>query len=214
MFDPVDPLSAYPFTTPKPMNNNLKTQGLKTLQLMSDRKMRIRAYNIVYFEGMNTDLLTLNTDRLDGWNDVRCVITDDGDVIHNSLATTEPGAYYTKNRMNSKGAFRIQLNTQFKDAWTLGRHYSQFALVQCGNITGHRDNNEDGQRTGDAMDTGDDFYVNQHTTSGATSQVGRWSAGCLVGCYPESHATFMQLCVSSGNRTFDTVVFDGKLLLA
>lgn len=191
----------------------LKPQGMKAIQLMKDRGMRIRAINIVYFEGIDTNLKTLNNDRLDFWNDVRCLITDEGDVLMAAQATTEPGAYYTYNRMNHKGAFRIQLSTQFLDAWGFGMHFDQWALVQIGNIAGHRDDNEDGFRTGDLIDIGGSFGVNQHTVKGLPDRVGRWSAGCLVGRYWQTHKLFMDILKSTGNVTFDTVVFDGKLLL-
>lgn len=179
---------------------------------MRARGMRVRAINIVYFEGIDTDLVTLNSDSLDGWNDVRCLITDDGEVLMSAAATTEPGRHYTETPMNPRGAFRIQLNTQFKDAWQFGKHFTQDALVQCGDITGHRDLNRDGARTNDKLDTGSGFGVNQHTTSNAPGNVGKWSAGCLVGRYPTAHQRFLQLLRSSGVTKFDTVVFDGNLL--
>jgi len=191
----------------------LKPQGDKTIRIMQERGMRIRAINIVYFEGINTDLKTINNDRLDGWNDVRCLITDKGDMLMSAVATTEPGLFYTYNRMNPKGAFRIKLNEQFRDCWRIGRHFTQDALVQIGTITGHRDNNQDGKRTNDLLDTGNYFHVNQHTTSNAPNFVGRWSAGCLVGRFPSTHARFMTILRGSGNKFFDTVVFDGQELL-
>jgi hypothetical protein len=186
----------------------LKPQGLKILEYMADKGYKIRALNIVYIEGIDTDLVTLNADRLDGWNDVRGVITDEGDVLMSAQGTTEPGKYYTYNRMNPQGVFRIAFG-QYSEAWKLGKHYSQPALVQCGDLKGHRDHNEDGKRTGDLIYTGDDFYVNQHTTSNAPEVVGRWSAGCLVGRYPSTHAKFMQICRSMGLARFDTTVIAG-----
>lgn len=170
---------------------------------------KIRAWNIVYLEGINTDLATLNADRLDEWNDVRCVITNDGDVLMAAQATTEPGRHYTENRMNPKGAARIAFD-QYLECWQLGKHYDQDALVQCGAIKVHRDNNEDGKRTGDAVDVGAGFFINQHTTSSAPGSVGRWSAGCLVGRYPRTHARFITICRAMGLRRFDTTVIDGS----
>jgi hypothetical protein len=190
-----------------PSIGKLKPQGVSTIARMQALGMRVRAINIVYFEGINTDLVSTNDDKLDEWNDVRCIITDDGDVLMAAQATTEPGRYYTFNRMNLKGAFRIQLDKQFKDAWTFGKHFRQDALVQCGTISGHRDDNEDGKRTGDLVDVGSGFGVNQHTTNAAPGLVGKWSAGCLVGRYPTTHATFLEILRYSGNTTFDTVVF-------
>lgn len=187
----------------------LKPLGLKAIKYMAAKGYKIRALNIVYFEGIDTDLVTVNRDRLDEWNDVRSVITDDGDVLMACQATTEPGKRYTYNRMNPLGAFRIAFG-QYLDCWRIGRHFTQDALVQCGTIQGFRDDNEDGFRTGDTVDTGDYFGVNQHTTSNAPDLVGSWSAGCLVGRYPATHARFMAICRAMGLDTFDTTVVSGS----
>jgi hypothetical protein len=186
----------------------LKQQGIKTLQYMQFKEYKIRAWNIVYFEGIDPDLKTLNNDRIDYWNDVRAVVTDEGNVLMAATATTEPGWYYRLNRMNTNGAAQLQFG-QYLEAWQIGKHYSQDALVQCGNLTVCRDNNQDGFRTGDKEFIGSDYGLNQHTTSGPTNTVGRWSAGCLVGKYPATHATFMGICRSMGVRRFDTTLIDG-----
>ena len=196
----------------KPIDR-LKDKGKKAIQLMRDRGMRVLPYNIIYFEGINTDLSTLNNDALDHWNDVSTIIGEDGTVYFCAQATTEPGREYTDNPLNPKGAFRIALNTQFKNCWRLGDHKGQDALVQCDTIWGHRDKNKDGFRTGDTIDTGDHFGINQHTTSGMPEKVGFWSAGCLVRRSVEDHKEFMRLCRAMGYRFFDTVVFDGKLIV-
>lgn len=192
----------------------LKAQGVKAIKYMASKKYRIRALNIVYFEGLDTDLITVNADRMDEWNDVRAIITNNGDVLMACSATTEPGKYYTYNRMNPKGAARIAFG-QYLDAWELGMHHSQQALVQCGTIKVYRDDNEDGSRAGDIVDVGSEFSINQHTTgdgSGSSSEVvGRWSAGCLVGQYSSTHyGTFMPIVRSMGLKTFDTTVFSGS----
>jgi hypothetical protein len=194
----------------------LKPQGEKIIRYMKSKNYKIRALNIVYLEGIDSDLTTLNKDRLNEWNDVRCIVSDKGDVLISHIATTEPGAYYTYNRMNPKGAFRIKFG-QYLNAWKFGDHFGQRALVQCGNITGFRDDNEDGFRTGDKLDSGNYFGVNQHTTSKNKSMntynapVDRQSAGCLVGKIPSSHfKKFIPICESMGVSTFDTTIIDGS----
>jgi hypothetical protein len=187
----------------------LKPQGSKIIDYMKAKGYKIRALNIVYLEGIGTDLVKLNPDRLNEWNDVRCVISDTGDVLMACEATTEPGDYYTFNRMNPKGAARIAFG-QYLECWRIGLHFTQDALVQCGTIRVHRDNDENGYRTGDTVDTGDSFYINQHTTSNAPNAVGRWSAGCLVGRYPGTHRLFMAICRAMGLTKFDTTVIDGS----
>ncbi|MBD2771163.1 hypothetical protein [Iningainema tapete] len=185
--------------------------GLKILEYLQSEKFRIRAYNIVYIEGVDPDTFALNDDKIDYWNDVRCVIRDDGEILLCNQATTEPGIWYTKFPMNPGGAARIAFG-QYLDAWTFGNHKGQYAIVQCGDVKVHRDFNKDGFRTGDRIDTGNWFGINQHTTSYAPETVGKWSAGCLVGRYPQSHAKFMRLCQDSGRRYFDTTVLDGSVL--
>ena len=176
---------------------------------MKGKGYKVRALNIVYFEGLDTDLVTVNKDRLNEWNDVRCIISNTGEVLMACEATTEPGDHYTYNRMNPQGAFRIAFG-QYLECWQIGRHFTQDALVQCGNLKGHRDHNMDGSRTGDKVYVGANFGVNQHTTSNAPGTVGRWSAGCLVGRYPATHAKFMAICRSMGLRRFDTTIIDGS----
>lgn len=188
----------------------LRSQGEKAIQYMKSLGYRVRALNIVYFEGLDADdIKTVNNDRVDSWNDIRAVISDLGRVYLSAIATTEPGWFYRQNRMNFDGAAQLEFG-QYLDCWRIGRHYSQDALVQCGNLKVRRDNNEDGSRLGDKLFQGDDFGINQHTTNYAPDTVGRWSAGCLVGKHPNTHAKFMSLCRAMGLATFDTTLIDGS----
>ncbi|ARV58030.1 hypothetical protein BZZ01_04725 [Nostocales cyanobacterium HT-58-2] len=187
-------------------------QGKKLIRYMRFKNWRIKAINIVYLEDANPDTWNPLEGRLDEWDDVRILVRDTGEVLLSCEATCEPGAYYTQNRMNPKGAFRIANDIQFLDAWQFGYHYNQLALVQCGTITGFRDNNEDGIRPGDRQDTGDDFCVNQHTTGDSPDapppkKVGHWSAGCMVGRHASTHYNkFMPILRGSGNTVFDTAI--------
>jgi hypothetical protein len=198
----------------QPVEGVDRDRGGLILKYMQDKGYKVRAMNIVYIEGIDTDLKTLNADRLDGWNDVRAIVTDDGEVILSASATCETGGHYTYNRMNPKGAFRIAFG-QYLEAWQFGKHFKQDALVQCGTIKGHRDDNEDGKRTGDIIDIGDYFGVNQHTTGNSADDsppdaVGRWSAGCLVGRYPKTHyLQFLPMCRAMGLSRFDTTIIAG-----
>jgi hypothetical protein len=49
----------------------LKSQGFKTIAYMKAIGYKVRALNIIYFEGLDTDLQSVNSDRIDIWNDVR-----------------------------------------------------------------------------------------------------------------------------------------------
>ncbi len=182
--------------------------------------IRPKEYNIVYVEGINTDG-TLNTDAPNKFNDRRIVIEiDDGipRIVDNWDATTEPGTYYTDYPINVKGAARIQFE-QFK-AWRVGPHRNQpLALRQAKPITVHRDRNRDGFRTNDSLDTGL-FGINQHHANNAPRHdIGRWSAGCLVGRTTVGHDQFMEIIMAdrryqlNNNYLFETTIIPGDDLL-
>lgn len=153
-----------------------------------------KAYNIVYLEGCDSDG-KLNPDRFNEWNDRRMLIEildETPKIIGNWLATTEPGATYTYSPMNPDGVFRIAFG-QYR-AWQFGLHgRTQYpALVQCGPVSGFRDKNMDGLRTGDPFVTGDYFGINQHH-GWDMAFIDAASAGCLVGQSIEGHQDFMEL---------------------
>ncbi|MGI8500426.1 MAG: hypothetical protein ACR2LR_04720 [Hassallia sp.] len=173
--------------------------------------------NIVYVEGVNLDG-TINGDEMNQWNDLRLVykVVDDKPLLLDKwVATTEPGLKYTINPLNPGGAFRIAFG-QYQ-AWSIGWHKDHEALVQVGEIKGHRDRNKDGFRTGDAVVTGSDFGVNQHWGYDMPEIDGA-SAGCLVGKSKFGHRQFMQIVKSDvryqndKNYVFWTAVLDGTKL--
>ncbi|MGF3022359.1 peptidoglycan-binding protein [Methylobacterium aquaticum] len=156
--------------------------------------------NIVYLEGVDQDG-NLNNDVPNKFNDLRIVFTiglDGRPNLDGSVwdGTTEPGRFWTMNPMNPKGAARIAFN-QYK-AWVVGTHHPQTpsaheALVQVEPISVYRDLNKDFKRTGDQPDTGL-FAINQHWGYDASKDdIGRTSAGCLVGRFKDGHRKFMSL---------------------
>jgi len=182
----------------------------------------LRERNIVYFEGANLNGIP-NANRLDEWNDFRCLISFDPKsgkkvpyfAMSPQVATTEPGRHYTVNPMNPNGAFRIALG-QHQDAWVHGTHGHDAhpALVQVGMLGHYRDLNKDGSRAGDKFFRSDDNYVNQHWSYTGPSSVGRSSAGCLVGLDHGRHIQFIDLLRKDprymANRWFryDTTIID------
>ncbi len=178
-----------------------------------------RRYNVVYLEGASADG-TPNNDTFNEWNDRRLLIEIPGDtpkLVGNWLATTEPGATYTFTPMNPGGAFRISFG-QYR-AWTFGLHgRTQYpSLVQCREISGHRDKNKDGKRTGDSLVKGSNFGVNQH--HGWDMQlINNASAGCLVGQSIEGHQEFMKILrgdrryKANPNYVFYTTIIPGNQL--
>jgi len=168
--------------------------------------------NIVYVEGMGPDG-TRNDNAPNRFNDARFVIRFEGRVPKLAgafEATTEPSRFWTLNPMSPKGAARIKFG-QYA-AWRVGTHHAgspaaHEALVQVGAITVCRDLNKDFQRAGDREDTGDGFGVNQHWGYDLPrGDLGRSSAGCLVGRSTAGHRAFMAIVKSDpryvANRGF------------
>jgi lysozyme family protein len=154
--------------------------------------------NIIYVEGMYRDG-RLNNDEFNVWNDSRLLIefkNSKPEIVGAWEATTEPGQYYTMSPMNAGGTARIAFG-QYK-AWQVGTHGQadpHEALIQTGGtVTVYRDLNQDGLRIGDRTDKGF-FGINQHWGGDSpTSDIGAWSAGCLVGRTRDGHRQFMTLC--------------------
>jgi hypothetical protein len=157
--------------------------------------------NIVYVEGMDADG-SKNTDAPNIFNDLRVAlrINQAGNPQIADLweATSEPGSHYTLlEKLDPRGAARIAFG-QYK-AWSMGIHMAgrpsaHEALVQTAPIPVHRDLNEDFERAGDKVFTGL-FGINQHWGFDLVkSDIGRASAGCLVGRTKAGHRAFLQLC--------------------
>lgn len=155
--------------------------------------------NIVYVEGVDEDG-ALNDDAPNKWNDRRLVIQIKNKkpvIVGNWDATTEPGRHFVVTPMNPKGAARIAFG-QYK-SWRVGFHNASKpsrheALVQVDVITVHRDLNKDFKRTGDKTDVGSGFAVNQHKGFNMpVGDIGKASAGCLVGRTNKGHEEFMAL---------------------
>lgn len=211
---------------PLKLGNDLASRIVKYMQLKKYEIFQgIREYNIVYIEGMNADG-TLNQDRPNYFNDRRVVFQIvDGvpAIVGNWEATTEPGFRYTYRPMDpTKGAARIKFG-QYK-AWQVGLHGSSSdrheALVQTGGqVTVHRDFNQDFQRVGDKLDTGF-FGINQHWGYDLpANNVYYASAGCLVGRARQGHREFMSLIKKDrryqlNNRYvfYSTVIYGPDLL--
>jgi len=152
--------------------------------------------NIVYVEGMNPDG-TPNDDEANKWNDLRLLIRFEGNnpkIIGYWKATTEPGRHWVMNPLDPHGAARIEFGQY--NAWQVGMHRGNHeALVQTGGeVTVCRDFNKDFERTGDRRHTGS-FGINQHWGYDLP-EVGKASAGCLVGQSKTGHKDFMAIVKS------------------
>ncbi|MFB2881826.1 hypothetical protein [Floridanema aerugineum] len=149
--------------------------------------------NIIYVEGMDVEG-NFNNDAPNQFNDVRLVLSNDFHLLGNWSATTEPGRFYTEHPMNPKGAARIAFG-QYK-AWAVGMHGNSQpheALIQVAEVMVYRDSNKDGLRIGDGVDRGL-FGINQHWGYDLPpDNIGRASAGCLVGRTRKGHLEFMSI---------------------
>jgi len=154
--------------------------------------------NIVYVEGTNIDG-TPNENLPNEFNDVRLVVrvAESGkpEILGAWEATTEPGRHHTSvEKLHPLGAARIALG-QYK-SWSIGNHHDHLALVQTAKLRIFRDLNEDFERSGDQVFEGL-FGINQHWGYDLPKRdIGRASAGCLVGRAREEHQCFMRMCES------------------
>jgi hypothetical protein len=157
--------------------------------------------NIVYVEGADKSGRH-NVDAPNVFNDRRTVFHFDksGNPVMdvNALCTTEPGQFYTDNPLDPGGAARIAFG-QYK-SWTVGTHHPELqaprkheALIQADKIHIFRDKNKDGIRPGDKESiVGSATGINQHSgLNQSPSNIGRVSAGCLVGQDGDEHKKFM-----------------------
>lgn len=206
-----------------PFMQDRTSPAAKIIQAMRERFMHFcqspDGFNIIYLEGVNPDF-TLNDNKVDEWNDLRLLIRikKDGTPVIESchVATTGPGLPYIMDPMNPYGAARIAFG-QYK-SWIMGYHKGrQRALQQSAPIVVFRDLNKDGERAGDRKFIAP-ATINQHTTSinFNSPNVGRHSAGCLVGKDWIEHFDFIKLLemdyryVSNKSYQFITTVLDGK----
>lgn|GEM_PF-1852614 len=177
--------------------------------------------NIFYIEGMNEDGTT-NPNKPNRFNDLRVVIKCNADgvpkIVGQWQATTEPSKHWTINPMNPKGAARIAFG-QWK-SWIVGTHNSSHeALIQVMPLTVYRDKNKDYSRVGDVQDSGL-FGINQHWGYDLPKDdLGRSSAGCLVGRMKAGHREFMKLIKAdaryqaTGSYKFMTTIMPAQWVL-
>ncbi len=185
---------------PLTLGADFASRIIKFMQLRNFWIARLPGFlNIVYVEGADADGEP-NEDEFNKFNDRRIVIAIENGkptIKMNVLATTEPGKFFTDNPKNKGGAARIAFG-QYK-AWRVGVHRrgkktAHEALVQVDVISVHRDLNKDGKRTGDKIDVGAGFLINQHSGFNApANNIGQNSAGCLVGRSDDEHKGFMKL---------------------
>jgi hypothetical protein len=182
--------------------------------------------NIIYVEGMDyngkTGVFKPNTNTPNHFNDLRTLVRINKHgvpkLVDHWQATTEPGKYWTQNPMNPKGAARIAFG-QYK-AWSRGTHSkSHEALVQTAPVPVYRDKKKSYERYGE-VDVGL-FGINQHWGyDNSVHDLGRSSAGCLVGRSTAGHKEFMSLVkgdarykAAGGSYRFMTTIMPAAVVM-
>jgi len=98
-------------------------------------------------------------------------------------ATTDPGTYWLEHPGNVNGT-AILVPGQYRGVYAIDKHKGEYDTLcqRNGTVKVWRDNDKDGQ-----LDEGGTVYegmfgINIHhaTSSGTSSQVNKWSAGCQV----------------------------------
>jgi hypothetical protein len=150
-----------------------------------------------------------NANEHDRYNDTLCVF---GTALECFRATVDPGATWTRNPSNPRGAAHL-INGRWFYQW--GTHRGRRALVQAAPVTVRRDRDRDGEdEGGEPLDTGW-FGVNVHP-GGTAPTVGAWSAGCQVlwgGWSGQPWRRFVQLLEASKQSCFDYYLVDASGLL-
>jgi len=149
--------------------------------------------NIWYVEGMNVDG-TPNDNRPNQFSDARIAIEYvSGQPVIRGIwdATTEPSRYWTEHPMNANGAARIKFGQQ--RAWVMGHYHGYEALIQSSPVTVYRDKNKTYKRTAGTEDTGMFGIFHHNGYDLPHDDLGRSSAGCLVGRTKYGHQQFIDL---------------------
>jgi len=127
----------------------------------------------------------------DVFNDILLIVykKDGAEQLYSATITTEPGVFYQKKLLNSKGCW-VMMPAQMINGYKSGFHQGKKdhrALQSLGKIFGLREDDKDGILFDDkdavaAWAEGSGVGANIHGARklGDTTVVGPWSAGCQV----------------------------------
>ncbi|PWT94419.1 MAG: hypothetical protein C5B54_00085 [Acidobacteria bacterium] len=153
-----------------------------------------KCLNIVYVEGMDVGGKP-NKNIPNHFNDLRLLIRIENGIpkiVGQWEGTTEPGKYWTQRPMSKRGAARLAFG-QYK-SWALGSHKKKThpALVQVSPLPVYRDLLKKYHRYGQKHIG--NFGIQHHGGYDLSKHdLGRSSAGCLVGRSMAGHKTFIRL---------------------
>ncbi len=152
-----------------------------------------------------------NQDK-DVWNDIIGYFTDT--EIKFYKGTTDPGRYWTINKLNPLGTAHLCLGYH-KDIWKLEKHRKKYIALcntwQCEPTTVWRDINKDGKfdHQNEKIYTGY-FGINLHRAHKIyrTTYIGKYSAGCQVIQNPALFTNLIQQAYKSNMEKFSYFLFD------
>ena len=139
-------------------------------------------YNLNIVGIRNSDTFDEVTNKFD---DLLTVSYKVGGVwnFHQWGCTTDPGKYYTENLLNPDGV-AILVPGQYRSTYSIGLHQGKYeALKQMKPVQVYRDDNKDNCYDMQPDDIQEGIYgINIHraSSSGTSTQIDRWSAGCQV----------------------------------
>lgn len=108
-------------------------------------------------------------------------------------ATTDPGTYYLEQPMNVDGTAILKAG-QYIDAYKTGLHKGKPALRQNNPVTVIRDYDRNAILDFDnGKEFKGNFGINIHRASKASTEVGKWSAGCQVFANESDFLDFLKL---------------------
>lgn len=122
-------------------------------------------------------------------------------VWNNSLycysCTTIPGTTYLQKLLNPEGC-AVYCPGQYIDAYKVGKHKGNPALVQSATVKVYRDKDLDiyAEKTGEPVNAPEACKLNIHGTyqKWKSILIGGYSAGCQVLNVPDEFDEFMSLC--------------------
>jgi len=129
--------------------------------------------------------------------------------------TTDPGTYYLENPVNVDGT-AILVPGQYT-AWVIGLHGGKYEALsqEAGTVRVYRDNNKDDILDMDPATAQTGWYgINIHraTSSGESTEVNKWSAGCQVharaDCFDEMMCLARKQVARLGIETFTFTLMD------
>lgn len=188
----------------QPITVSSSEVGTKAISMMKAKGYKIELdMNIIF-------LRHFYCKDFDKFCDRQLVIDGTGKVLYDGKSSTLPGAPYYDKPANPGGTFAITPGQY--NSWKIGTHYGltgrfvHEALIQVNPIDGSRAFKKD---RSDAKPVNGSFGINIHG-SGSTSNtnVGAYSAGCLVADSMDNHKKFMVTIKQFNKGTYTATVLE------